>query len=207
MTDTMNDQHNDSGSDPELLRRWRLILGRYAGQPNSAAMNPHDQQIDHALDYLYGREYQGRGLLRTPGSGGSLDPNAIRAVDWLQRTRTLFPQDVFERIQQHAVEKYQLAELLQDPDVLRSLEPNQALARTLLGMRGRMSAQMRDAVQDVIRQVVEEITRRLRPQFVNALVGRATGFAVRTCPARRTSTGAPPSPPTCSTTTWPAAGC
>ena len=176
MTDTMNNQHNDSASDPELLRRWRLILGRYAGQPNSAAMSPRDQQIDHALDYLYGREYQGRGLLRTPGSGGSLDPSAIRAVDWLQRTRTLFPQDVFERIQQHAVEKYQLAELLQDPDVLRSLEPNQALARTLLGMRGRLSAQMRDAVQDVICQVVEEITRRLRPQFVNALVGRRNRF-------------------------------
>ncbi len=163
-------------NDSELLRRWRLILGRYASTPNSAAMSPGDQQIDHALDYLYGREYQGRGLLRAPGSGGSLDPSAVKAVDWLQRTRALFPQEVFERIQQHAVEKYQLAELLQDPDVLRSLEPNQALARTLLGMRGRLSAQVRDAVQDVIRQVVDEITRRLRPQFVNALVGRRNRF-------------------------------
>lgn len=169
---TMTDPFKDS----ELGRRWRLILGRYASQPNSAAMSPGDLQIDHALDYLYGREYQGRGLLRTPGSGGSLDPSAVKAVDWLQRTRALFPQEVFERIQQHAVEKYQLAELLQDPDVLRSLEPNQALARTLLGMRGRLSAQVRDAVQDVIRQVVDEITRRLRPQFVNALVGRRNRF-------------------------------
>jgi Mg-chelatase subunit ChlD len=163
--------------DAEMLRRWRLILGRYAARPGEATtMHPRDQQIDQALDYLYGREYQGRGLLRAPGSGGTLDASAIQAVDWLQRTRTLFPQEVFERIQQHAMEKYQMTELLKDPDVLRSMEPNQALARALLGMRGRLGADMRDAVREVIRKVVEDITRRLRPQFVNALTGRRNRF-------------------------------
>jgi Mg-chelatase subunit ChlD len=163
--------------DAEMLRRWRLILGRYAARPGeTTTMHPRDQQIDQALDYLYGREYQGRGLLRAPGSGGTLDASAIQAVDWLQRTRTLFPQEVFERIQQHAMEKYQMTELLKDPDVLRSMEPNQALARALLGMRGRLGADMRDAVREVIRKVVEDITRRLRPQFVNALTGRRNRF-------------------------------
>jgi Mg-chelatase subunit ChlD len=163
--------------DAEMLRRWRLILGRYAARPGEATtMHPRDQQIDQALDYLYGREYQGRGLLRAPGSGGTLDASAIQAVDWLQRTRTLFPQEVFERIQQHAMEKYQMTELLKDPDVLRSMEPNQALARALLGLRGRLGADMRDAVREVIRKVVEDITRRLRPQFVNALTGRRNRF-------------------------------
>ena len=163
--------------DAEMLRRWRLILGRYAARPGeTTTMHPRDQQIDQALDYLYGREYQGRGLLRAPGSGGTLDASAIQAVDWLQRTRTLFPQEVFERIQQHAMEKYQMTELLKDPDVLRSMEPNQALARALLGMRGRLGADMRDAVREVIRKVMEDITRRLRPQFVNALTGRRNRF-------------------------------
>lgn len=164
--------------DQEMLRRWRLILGRYAAQSmDPAAMSDRDRLLGESLDYLYDREYQGRGMWRGPaGSGGSLEASAVTAIDWLQRTRKLFPQEVFERIQHHAVDKYQMTELLKDPEVLRSLEPNQALARTLLGLRGRLSAEVKDAVRDIIRKVVEDINRRLRPQFVNALVGRRNRF-------------------------------
>jgi len=164
--------------DQEMLRRWRLILGRYAEQSmDRAVMSDSDRLMEQSLDYLYSREYEGRGMMRTPaGSGGSLDDSAVTAIDWLQRTRKLFPQEVFERIQHHAVDKYQMTELLKDPAVLRSLEPNQALARTLLGLRGRLSAEVRDAVQEIIRKVVDDINRRLRPQFVNALVGRRNRF-------------------------------
>ena len=163
--------------NPELLRRWRLVLGRYATHPDGLpGMSDRDQLMDQSLDYLYGREYEGRGLMRSPGRGGSLDPSAVTAIDWLQRTRKLFPREVFERIQQQAIEKYQMTDLLKDPEILRSLEPNQALARTLLGLRGRISADVKDAVSEVIRKVVDDITRRLRPQFVNALTGRRNRF-------------------------------
>lgn len=164
--------------DQEMLRRWRLILGRYAEQSmDRAVMSDRDRLMEQSLDYLYSREYEGRGMMRAPaGSGGSLDGSAVTAIDWLQRTRKLFPQEVFERIQHHAVDNYQMTELLNDPAVLRSLEPNQALARTLLGLRGRLNAEVRDVVQGVIRKVVDDINRRLRPQFVNALVGRRNRF-------------------------------
>lgn len=164
----------DSKSGHDLLRRWRLVLGRYARESmDSASMSARDQQLDQSLDYLYGREYDGRGIVR---GDANLDPSQIKAIDWLERTRTLFPQEVFERIQNHALEKYQLKELLNDPALLRSLEPNQALAKTLLGMRGRLSADMQNAVRSVIAKVVEDITRRLRMEFVNALVGRRNRF-------------------------------
>jgi Mg-chelatase subunit ChlD len=84
----------------------------------------------------------------------------------------LFPRDVFERMQTQAIERYQLKELLSDPAVLRSLDPTPGLAKALLGMRGRLSGQMRDAVREVIQKTVDEITRKLRNDFVNALVGR-----------------------------------
>lgn len=161
-------------SDHEVLRRWRLVLGRYAKQSiDPSDMSSHDQMLDQSLDYLYGREYDGRGIMR---QGGTLDASQIRAIDWLERARKLFPQEVFERMQHHALDKYQLNELLNDPATLLSLEPNQALARTLLGMRGRLSAEMLDAVRSVIKKVVEDITRRLRAEFVNALVGRRNRF-------------------------------
>lgn len=156
------------------LRRWRLILGRYAAQPLSqAAFSPDDWRLDQALDGLYGREYEGRGLENgPPGRGGSLDPSQLRAIDWLTRTRKLFPREVFERMQSQAIERYGMTELLNSPEVLRSLPPTPGLAKALLAMRGRLSAQMRDAVREVIRKTVDEITRKLKNDFVNALTGR-----------------------------------
>ncbi|MBH1985227.1 MAG: VWA domain-containing protein [Burkholderiales bacterium] len=159
----------------ELLRRWRLMLGRYAQPLQTQAWSANDGRLDASLDYLYGREYERKGMLRA-GGGGSLDPSQLRAIDWLAQARKLFPQDVYERVQGHAIERYELSGLLRDPFVLASLEPNQALARALIGMRGRLGADMHDAVRAVIRQVVEEITERLRKDFVNAVVGRRNRF-------------------------------
>lgn len=155
------------------LRRWRLILGRYATQPLSRAQfSAGDWKLEEALEYLYGREYEGRGLERPAGRGGSLDPSQLRAVDWLARSRKLFPREVFDRMQSQAIERYGMTDLLRNPDVLRSLDASPALAKTLLTMRGRLSADMRDAVREVIRKTVDEITRKLRNDFVNALTGR-----------------------------------
>ncbi|CAN7731161.1 VWA domain-containing protein [Variovorax paradoxus] len=160
-------------SSEETLRRWRLILGRYAAQPLSQTQfSAGDWKLDQALEYLYGREYGGRGLARPSGGPGSLDPSQLRTVDWLNRSRSLFPQEVFERMQTQAIDRYQLTDLLSDPAVLRSLDATPGLAKALLGMRGRLSGQMRDAVREVIQKTVDEITRKLRNDFVNALVGR-----------------------------------
>ena len=157
----------------DTLRRWRLILGRYATQPLShASFSSADWQTDQALEYLYGREYEGRGLARAQGGGGSLDPSQLRAIDWLTRSRKLFPQEVFERMQSQAIERYHLNDLLKDPSVLRSMDATPALAKALLGLRGRLSAGMRDAVREVIQKTVDEITRKLKSEFVNAIVGR-----------------------------------
>ena len=54
--------------DPNLdmLRRWRLILGRYAQQPlQGARLSSTDWNLDQTLDFLYGREYNSRGLMRS----------------------------------------------------------------------------------------------------------------------------------------------
>lgn len=155
------------------LRRWRLILGRYATQPLSLApLSAGEWKLDEALEYLYGREYEGRGLDRRASRGGTLDPSQLRAVDWIARSRKLFPHEVFERMQSQALERYGMTELLHTPEVLGSLEATPGLAKALLTMRGRLSADMRDAVRDVIRKTVDEITRKLQNDFVNALVGR-----------------------------------
>ncbi len=161
----------------EAARRWRLVLGRYAGDTLGAeVLSAHDRELDGSLDYLYGREYEGKRMARGGARGAGLEPSQVQALDWLERTRKLFPREVFERVQAHALDRYQIRELLDDPATLLSLEPNQALAKTLLQMRGRMNAATLEAVRNVIRRVVEDITRHLRQDFVNAVQGRRNRF-------------------------------
>ena len=132
--------------------------------------------MERTLDYLYNREYEQRGHVAGESRHGSLDDSQLTAINWLNQARKLFPQSTFERVQTQAVERYQLDALLKDPQSLKSLEPTPQLAKALLTMRGRMNAQTRDAVREIIKTVVEQIVARLKPNFINAIHGRRNRF-------------------------------
>lgn len=161
------------------LDRWRLILGRYAeqrlplggrsgGQGNSGRM-------DRALEYLYGREYQGRGL-RKDNAHGSLDGSQPTLVTWLSEVRELFPKETVEVIEKHALDRYGLTELVTDPQTLERLEPNQELLRTLLTLRGHLKGEVLSVARRIIKRVVEDLRRRLEAEVRRVLSGRLNRF-------------------------------
>ena len=157
------------------LARWRLVLGRYAERRMSGSLSGQDQRRDQALEYLYGREYEGRGLRKELGPG-SLDPSQLTLVTWLNEVRELFPQDTVEVIEKHALDRYGLTELVTDPKTLERLEPNQQLLRTLLTLKGHLHGQVMEVARRIIRQVIEEIRRRLEPEVRQTLSGRLNRF-------------------------------
>jgi Mg-chelatase subunit ChlD len=157
------------------LARWRLVLGRYAERRMSGTLSGQDQRRDQALEYLYGREYEGRGLRKELGPG-SLDPSQLTLVTWLNEVRELFPQDTVEVIEKHALDRYGLTELVTDPKTLERLEPNQQLLRTLLTLKGHLKGQVMEVARRIIRQVIEEIRRRLEPEVRQTLSGRLNRF-------------------------------
>jgi len=155
-------------------RRWRLALGRYSEQ-QLGGLSGQDQRADQALDYLYGREYQKRGLHR-PSGAGSLDPTQMRAIDWLDSARKLFPKSVFEVLQDHALDRYGLSELLEDADILESLEPNQDLLKVLLGFHGRADPATKAKIRQVAQAVIDDLIRRLKTDVQRAFSGRRNPF-------------------------------
>jgi Mg-chelatase subunit ChlD len=160
------------------LARWRLVLGKYAeqGLPGQAGgLQGANGRMDRALEYLYGREYKGRGL-RDGTAPGSLDPSQLTLVTWLGEVRELFPQETVEVIEKHALDRYGLTELVTDPQTLERLEPNQQLLRTLLSLRGHLKGDVQHLARRIIRQVVEEIRRQLEPEVRQALSGRLNRF-------------------------------
>ena len=168
---------NENKTDPDLAARWRLILGRYSDRAlNQVQLDAEQLRLERTLDYLYNREYEQRGHVAGESRHGSLDDSQLTAINWLNQARKLFPQSTFERVQTQAVERYQLDALLKDPQSLKSLEPTPQLAKALLTMRGRMNAQTREAVREIIKTVVEQIVARLKPNFINAIHGRRNRF-------------------------------
>ncbi|MDR1187316.1 MAG: VWA domain-containing protein [Bifidobacteriaceae bacterium] len=177
-------------NDREQGRRWRLILGRYADRSlagsggRGGALEAADLDLDQVLGFLYDRQYTERGhLLNRPDGigqgrdqGGGSGPSALTAITWLERTRKLFPQETFERLQTEAVERYGMTDLLADPSTAASLVPSPQLGAALLALRGKLDADLKDGVRTVIARVVADIVARLKTAFTSALTGRRDRF-------------------------------
>jgi len=153
------------------VERWRLVLGKYAQRLQGNGLQGEAARMDDALDYLYGREYQGRGLRKEIGPG-SLEASQVTLLNWLEQVRELFPARTAEIIEKHALDRYGLTELVTDPRTLERLEPNQQLLRTLLGLRGHLHGEVLQMARRIIRQVVEEIRQRIESEVRQALSGR-----------------------------------
>jgi Mg-chelatase subunit ChlD len=155
--------------------RWRLALGRHAkDQLGDQDLSREQGRIDRVLETLYGRAYAARGF--RPGQGGGLDPSKIVIPAWLDEMKQLFPASVFEAIQGHAIERLGMAELLGNAEALRRLEPNLALMKVLLAFRGQADPSVAGAIREVVRQVVEDLRRRLATKLAQAFSGARNRF-------------------------------
>ena len=130
-----------------------------------------------ALELLYSREYRRRGVRQDARLGpGSLDPSQLNVPHWLNELRELFPKQTCERITRHALERYGLTEVVQDPKTLASLEPSVELLGAVLTLKGQMQGPVLAEVRRLIARVVEDVKRRLEREIKNALSGRLNRF-------------------------------
>lgn len=151
------------------------MLGKFAEKRLPALHSGEGTRMEAALDFLYSREYKGRGI-RERETVGSLDPSQLNVPTWLGEIRELFPRDVVEVIEKHALDRYGLTELVTDKETLEKLEPNMELLKTLLTFRGHLKGDVLSVARRVIRQVIEEIKRKIESDVRRALVGRMNRF-------------------------------
>jgi Mg-chelatase subunit ChlD len=167
-------------SSETTLSRWRLILGHYAKDQINIPMSAEQQRIESALDFLYSREYRGRGVRDendlTGSRSGTLDPSQLTVPHWLSEIRELFPKETVAIIEKHALDRYGLTELITDPEILRRLEPNFELLKLLLTFRGHLKGEVLNEARRIIRNVVEDIKQRLRAEVLRAFSGRRNRF-------------------------------
>ncbi len=160
------------------VRRWRMVLGRYA--QSALPRHPGDADLDDTLGYLYDREYTERGHRLGDsgaanrdgaGRGGGLEASALRAVDWLDGARRLFPASTIERLERDALTRYGLSDLLADPDAVDSIRTSPELGAALLRIKGTISPALAAGLRTLITRIVTDILQRLRRPMTTALTG------------------------------------
>ncbi|HEY9880568.1 MAG TPA: VWA domain-containing protein [Leptolyngbyaceae cyanobacterium] len=158
-----------TNSSQERLRRWRLILGGGAadgicGGGNAGgdgfSLGTTDQAIDKALSALYDSD-------RTGGLGGS-SPKVAR---WLGDIRSYFPTSVVKVMQQDALERLNLRQMLLEPELLEGLEPDVHLVSNLLSLSNVMPGKTKETARIVVRRVVDDLIRKLENPTRQAVLG------------------------------------
>lgn len=141
-------------------------------EPLCGGLSGEDEQRDGCLAFLYDREYGGGRNVRQGGdSGGGLQESALTVPEWINQVHELFPKQTIQRIEKDALERYQLDEMVTNPEVLARAEPNQTLMKAVLRTKHLMNQQVLKAAQHLVRKAVEELMKRLATDVRAAFQG------------------------------------
>ncbi|NEO83028.1 MAG: VWA domain-containing protein [Spirulina sp. SIO3F2] len=163
---------NNDPQNKERLRRWRLILGGgeadgicseagNAGDANNL-LDKGGMAMDKALAALYdGDKTRGGGL-------GKSAPNVAR---WLGDIRNYFPSAIVRVMQQDALERLNLQQMLLEPEMLEAVEADVHLVANLMSLNGVIPARTKETARLVVRKVVEELMRKLQNPMQEAVTG------------------------------------
>ncbi len=157
--------------EKERLRRWRLALGKEAGEGMGAGGNGADagsamqlggadMGMDNVLEALYSSE-------RSAGLGKS-SPNVTR---WLGDIRTYFPTSAVQVMQKDALERLNLTQMLLEPEMLEMVEPDVHLVANLMSLSKVIPEKTKDTARQVVRKVVDELERKLANGLIQAVRG------------------------------------
>jgi Mg-chelatase subunit ChlD len=155
----------------ERLRRWRLILGGNDADGTGIGLDDDDSAIDRALGALYDAGSGGQAGGKASDRRGGLGASAPNVARWLGDIRGYFPSSVVRIMQQDALERLNLKQMLLEPEMLGAAEPDVHLVSTLLALRSVIPEKTRDTARQVVRQVVDDVMRRLANPLRQAVTG------------------------------------
>ena len=155
--------------DEARLRRWRLVLG---GDAESACgkLSGELAEMDQALSALYdadGKNGLGRSTSRQGGRGGSA-PSVAR---WLGDIRKYFPSSVVQVMQHDALERLNLRDMLLQPEMLESVQPDVHLVASLISLSRVIPASTKETARMVVRKVVDALLKQLEEPMRSAVSG------------------------------------
>ena len=146
--------------EPQQLRKWRLILGGHEQEGTQFDLDDADLKVDRTLEALYDNDKRG-GL-------GASSPNVSR---WLGDIRTFFPASVVQVMQQDALKRLNLTQMLFEKEMLENIEADVHLVATLMTLSRVIPDKTKDTARQVVRKVVDELVKKLAEPTRQAITG------------------------------------
>src|SRR6059058_4786013 len=125
-------------NEEQRIRKWRLILGGQQNDGTGFTLNEKDMAVDKKLEALYDANKQ-----------GGLGPSSPNVARWLGDIRTFFPNTVVQVMQQDALKRLNLTQMLFEKEMLEHIEADVHLVATLMTL----SRVIPDKTKDTARQV------------------------------------------------------
>lgn len=158
----------------ERMKRWRLILGaesdeRFRGMNGAEGMELSMEQelMDQALASIYNNSEAGG--FGGSGKEGGRGPSNPQITKWLGDVRSLFDKELVKIVQADAMERCGLKQLLFEPELLESVEPDINLASTILMLKDQIPKRSKESVRAFIKKIVEEINKLLEADIRRAV--------------------------------------
>ena len=155
----------------EQIARWRLILGSesqdvFERMGGGLPMSEEQLLMDQALAAIYGGPGEG---FAGPGNGAGRGPSSPYISKWLGDLRSLFDSEIVAVVQNDAIERKGLKQLLLEPELLDNLEPDLNLASTLLMLKDQIPKKSKESARRFIRKIVDEINRMMESDMRRAV--------------------------------------
>jgi hypothetical protein len=147
-------------NDEQHKRKWRLILGGQQNDGTGVTLNERDLQMDKTLEALYDSDRQ-----------GGLGPSSPNVARWLGDIRTFFPSSIVQVMQQDALNRLNLTQMLFEKEMLENVEPDVHLVATLMTLSKVIPDKTKDTARMVVRKVVDELLRKLSQPTQQAIIG------------------------------------
>lgn len=147
-------------SNELLIRKWRMILGGNQNDGTGFSLSGIDVQLDATLEALYDNNRQ-----------GGLGPSSPNVARWLGDIRTFFPSTVVQVMQQDALKRLNLTQMLFEKEMLENVEPDVNLVATLMTLSHVIPDKTKDTARQVVRKVVDDLLRKLATPTQQAIVG------------------------------------
>ena len=147
-------------NNEQHMRKWRLILGGQQNDGTGVSLSEQDVQIDKTLEALYDNNRQ-----------GGLGPSSPNVARWLGDIRTFFPASIVQVMQQDALNRLNLTQMLFEKEMLENVVPDVHLVATLMTLSKVIPDKTKDTARKVVRKVVDELLRKLLQPTQQAIIG------------------------------------
>lgn len=141
-----------------------MILGSQAADSINISLSEDSLAIDQCLEALYGDR-------DSKGQKGGLQSSAPNVARWLGDIRQYFPSSVVRVMQQDAIERLNLRQMLLEPELLETVEADIHLVATLISLKHVIPSRTKDTARQVVAKVIAELLKRLQQPMQQAVTG------------------------------------